>query len=42
MDPQLLNAAVVWSALGLGLVCVVLRLIPRRPPEPGTPEGECD
>ena len=38
MDPELLHTAVVWAALGLGLGCLVLRLIPRRPPEPTAPE----
>ena len=30
MEPGLLHAAVIWAALGLGLGCLVLRLIPRR------------
>ena len=34
MDTSLLHAAIVWAVLGLGLGCLVLRLIPRRPPEP--------
>ena len=39
MDTSLLHAAIVWAVLALGLACLILRLIPRRPPEPEGPEG---
>ena len=39
MDTSLLHAAIVWAVLALGLACLILRLIPRRPPEPEGPES---
>ena len=39
MDTSLLHATIIWAVLGLGLGCLVLRLIPRRPPEPEGHEG---